>query len=120
MNVFARALEVLKRSARTALVSMDAGGACRLPRRPGAASAAGQTSTCRRIIALLAEAPARRCRAHQRRRQLLASWVHRFFPHHGIAKGHKTQLAPTNGAMGYGVPAGIAANLVTGRTAVHD
>ncbi|HXD40501.1 MAG TPA: thiamine pyrophosphate-binding protein [Ramlibacter sp.] len=45
-----------------------------------------------------------------------ASWVHRFFKHHGLAKGHKTQLAPTGGAMGYGVPAGIAANLVSGRT----
>lgn len=46
-----------------------------------------------------------------------ASWVHRFFRHHGLAKGHKTQLAPTNGAMGYGVPAGIAASITTGRTA---
>jgi acetolactate synthase I/II/III large subunit len=46
-----------------------------------------------------------------------ASWVHRFFKHHGLAKGLKTQLAPTVGAMGYGVPAGIAANIVSGRTA---
>ncbi len=46
-----------------------------------------------------------------------ASWMHRFFRHHGLAKGHKTQLAPTNGAMGYGVPAGIAAAITTGRTA---
>jgi acetolactate synthase-1/2/3 large subunit len=46
-----------------------------------------------------------------------ASWTHRFYRHHGLAKGHKTQLAPTSGAMGYGVPAGIAANLLTGRTA---
>ena len=45
-----------------------------------------------------------------------ASWVHRFFKHHGLARGLKTQLAPTNGAMGYGVPAGIAANIVSGRT----
>jgi acetolactate synthase I/II/III large subunit len=45
-----------------------------------------------------------------------ASWVHRFYRHHGLAKGHKTQLAPTVGAMGYGVPAGIAANIVSGRT----
>jgi acetolactate synthase I/II/III large subunit len=44
-----------------------------------------------------------------------ASWMHRFFKHHGWVKGHKTQLAPTVGAMGYGVPAGIAANLLTGR-----
>ncbi len=46
-----------------------------------------------------------------------AGWVHRFYKHHGLVKGHKTQLAPTVGAMGYGVPAGIAANIVTGRTA---
>jgi acetolactate synthase-1/2/3 large subunit len=46
-----------------------------------------------------------------------ASWIHRFFKHHGLVKGHKTQLAPTVGAMGYGVPAGIAANIVSGRTA---
>ncbi len=47
-----------------------------------------------------------------------ASWVHRYFKHHGLAKGFKTQLAPTVGAMGYGVPAGIAANLVSGRVAL--
>ncbi|HEY1093048.1 MAG TPA: thiamine pyrophosphate-dependent enzyme, partial [Burkholderiaceae bacterium] len=46
-----------------------------------------------------------------------ASWMHRFFRHHGLAKGHKTQLAPTNGAMGYGVPAAIAAAITTGRVA---
>jgi acetolactate synthase-1/2/3 large subunit len=45
-----------------------------------------------------------------------ASWVHRYFKHHGLAKGFKTQLAPTVGSMGYGVPAGIAASIVTGRT----
>ncbi|MCB2007261.1 MAG: thiamine pyrophosphate-binding protein, partial [Rhodoferax sp.] len=47
-----------------------------------------------------------------------ASWTHRFFRHHGLAKGHKTQLAPTVGAMGYGVPAGIAAAITTGRIAL--
>lgn len=46
-----------------------------------------------------------------------ASWMHRFFRYNGLAKGHKTQLAPTSGAMGYGVPAGIASNLSTGRVA---
>jgi acetolactate synthase I/II/III large subunit len=46
-----------------------------------------------------------------------ASWLHRFYQHHGLAKGHKTQLAPTVGAMGYGVPAGIAAAITTGRVA---
>lgn len=46
-----------------------------------------------------------------------ASWVHRFFRYHGLAKGHKTQFAPTSGAMGYGVPAGIAVNIASGRVA---
>jgi len=45
-----------------------------------------------------------------------ASWLHRFYRYTGLARGHKTQLAPTNGAMGYGVPAGIAASILTGRT----
>ncbi|MES2189871.1 MAG: thiamine pyrophosphate-binding protein [Pseudomonadota bacterium] len=44
-----------------------------------------------------------------------ASWMHRFFKHHGLVKGFKTQLAPTVGAMGYGVPAGIAAAITTDR-----
>ena len=44
-----------------------------------------------------------------------ASWVHRYYKHHGLSKGFKTQLAPTLGAMGYGVPAGIAAAVLTGR-----
>ncbi len=44
-----------------------------------------------------------------------ASWMHRFFKHHGLVKGVKTQLAPTVGAMGYGVPAGIAAAITTKR-----
>jgi acetolactate synthase-1/2/3 large subunit len=46
-----------------------------------------------------------------------ASWVHRFFQYEGLAKGHKTQLAPTAGSMGYGVPAGIGASIATGRLA---
>ncbi len=44
-----------------------------------------------------------------------ASWLHRFYKYTGLAMGHKTQLAPTNGAMGYGVPAGIAAAITTDR-----
>ena len=34
-------------------------------------------------------------------------WIHRFYPF----TRHKTQLAPTSGTMGYGVPAAIAAKL---------
>lgn len=44
-----------------------------------------------------------------------ASWLHRFYRYHGLARGLKTQLAPTNGAMGYGVPAGIGAAITSGR-----
>jgi acetolactate synthase-1/2/3 large subunit len=46
-----------------------------------------------------------------------ASWLHRFYRYPGLARGHKTQLAPTSGAMGYGVPAGIGAAIATGRLA---
>jgi acetolactate synthase-1/2/3 large subunit len=46
-----------------------------------------------------------------------ASWVHRFWRYRGLSHGDKTQLAPTSGAMGYGVPAGIAAAITSGRMA---
>jgi len=36
-----------------------------------------------------------------------AAWLHRFYRHRGFG----TQLAPTSGAMGYGLPAAIAAKL---------
>ncbi len=36
-----------------------------------------------------------------------ATWAHRFYRYPGL----RTQLAPTSGAMGYGVPAGVAAKL---------
>jgi acetolactate synthase-1/2/3 large subunit len=37
-----------------------------------------------------------------------AIWAHRFYSYGGF----RTQLAPTSGAMGYGVPAGVAAKLI--------
>ena len=36
-----------------------------------------------------------------------SGWIHR----HWQYAGYKTQVAPTNGAMGYGVPAGVAAKI---------
>ncbi|UTW60431.1 thiamine pyrophosphate-binding protein [Kordiimonas sp. SCSIO 12603] len=38
-----------------------------------------------------------------------ASWLHRFYQY----RGFPTQLAPTSGAMGYGVPAAIAAKIIS-------
>ncbi len=37
-----------------------------------------------------------------------ATWAHRYYRYGGM----RSQLAPTNGAMGYGVPAGIAAKII--------
>jgi acetolactate synthase-1/2/3 large subunit len=37
-----------------------------------------------------------------------ATWAHRYYRYGGM----RSQLAPTNGAMGYGVPSGIAAKIV--------
>ena len=36
-----------------------------------------------------------------------AAFLHRYFEY----KGYRTQLAPTSGSMGYGLPAAIAAKL---------
>ncbi|WP_338770863.1 thiamine pyrophosphate-binding protein [Massilia sp. METH4] len=44
-----------------------------------------------------------------------ATWAHRFHRYGGM----RTQLAPTSGAMGYSVPAGVAAKIVDpGRTVI--
>lgn len=47
-----------------------------------------------------------------------SGWLHRFHRYSGLSKGQKTQLSPTSGAMGYGVPAGIAASLISGRMVI--
>jgi len=41
-----------------------------------------------------------------------AGWMHRYIPYHGLQHHGRTQLAPTSGAMGYGVPAAVAAALL--------
>jgi acetolactate synthase-1/2/3 large subunit len=41
-----------------------------------------------------------------------SGWLHRFYRYPGLHQGGRSQLAPTSGAMGYGVPAAIAASLL--------
>jgi acetolactate synthase I/II/III large subunit len=41
-----------------------------------------------------------------------SGWLHRYYRHPGLQHGGRTQLAPTSGAMGYGVPAAVAASLL--------
>ncbi len=41
-----------------------------------------------------------------------AGWLHRYCQHAGLQHHGRTQLAPTSGAMGYGVPAAVAAALL--------
>jgi acetolactate synthase I/II/III large subunit len=43
-----------------------------------------------------------------------AAWLHRFYRH----RSYRTQLGPTSGSMGYGLPAAIAAKLVHPERAV--
>jgi acetolactate synthase-1/2/3 large subunit len=45
-----------------------------------------------------------------------ASWLHRFY----LYRGYPTLLGPTSGAMGYGVPAAIAAKLLYPSRTVDD
>ncbi|HEX7644058.1 MAG TPA: thiamine pyrophosphate-binding protein [Burkholderiaceae bacterium] len=42
-----------------------------------------------------------------------ATWGHRFWRYGDKSGGLRTQLAPTSGAMGYGVPAAVAARIAT-------
>lgn len=49
-----------------------------------------------------------------------SGWLHRFYRYPGLQHGGRTQLAPTSGAMGYGVPAAVAAALLyPARTAIN-
>jgi acetolactate synthase-1/2/3 large subunit len=41
-----------------------------------------------------------------------ATWGHRFWLYGDKSSGLRTQLAPTSGAMGYGVPAAVAAKII--------
>ncbi len=48
-----------------------------------------------------------------------ATWANRYWPYQGLAScGHRTQLAPSSGSMGCGVPAAIAAKLEHPNTTV--
>ncbi len=49
-----------------------------------------------------------------------SGWLHRYVRYFGLQHHGRTQLAPTSGAMGYGVPAAVAAALLyPGRTVVN-
>jgi acetolactate synthase I/II/III large subunit len=49
-----------------------------------------------------------------------SAWLHRYTRYFGLQHHGRTQLAPTSGAMGYGVPAAVAAALLyPDRTAVN-
>ncbi|WIT10436.1 thiamine pyrophosphate-binding protein [Paucibacter sediminis] len=41
-----------------------------------------------------------------------SGWLHRFHPYPALQQHGRTQLAPTSGAMGYGLPAAVAASLL--------
>ena len=49
-----------------------------------------------------------------------SAWLHRYTRYFGLQHHGRTQLAPTSGAMGYGVPAAVAASLLCpARTVVN-
>jgi acetolactate synthase-1/2/3 large subunit len=49
-----------------------------------------------------------------------AGWLHRFHTYVGARHHGRTQLAPSSGAMGYGLPAAVAASLLEpDRTVIH-
>ena len=48
-----------------------------------------------------------------------ATWAHRFWRYGDKSAGLRTQLAPTSGAMGYGVPAAVAARIASELVGEH-
>ncbi|MGM9515805.1 thiamine pyrophosphate-binding protein [Roseateles sp. DB2] len=48
-----------------------------------------------------------------------SGWLHRFHRYSGLHRHGRTQLAPTSGAMGYGLPAAVAASLLQSRWVVN-
>ena len=49
-----------------------------------------------------------------------SGWLHRYYRYPALQAGGRTQLAPTSGAMGYGLPAAVAASLLAPeRTAIN-
>jgi acetolactate synthase-1/2/3 large subunit len=47
-----------------------------------------------------------------------SGWLHRYVQYPGLQHHGRTQLAPTSGAMGYGLPAAVAASLLYPRRTV--
>jgi acetolactate synthase-1/2/3 large subunit len=48
-----------------------------------------------------------------------ATWANRYWPYQGLSScGHRTQLAPSSGSMGVGIPAAVAAKLEHPNTTV--
>jgi acetolactate synthase I/II/III large subunit len=48
-----------------------------------------------------------------------ATWANRYWPYQGVSScGHRTQLAPSSGSMGVGIPAAVAAKLEHPNTTV--
>jgi hypothetical protein len=41
-----------------------------------------------------------------------SGWLHRYYRYPALPQGGRSQLAPTSGAMGYGLPAAVAASLL--------
>jgi acetolactate synthase-1/2/3 large subunit len=49
-----------------------------------------------------------------------SGWLHRYVRYFGLQHHGRTQLAPTSGAMGYGLPAAVGASLLyPGRTVIN-
>ena len=49
-----------------------------------------------------------------------SGWLHRHYRYPGLSRNGRTQLAPTSGAMGYGLPAAVAAALLQpGRSVIN-
>ena len=85
-------------------------GACRLRGEPGGADAVEPLDMAEVVKTIQRLAPADSVLTNGAGN--FSGWLHRYYRYPALQQGGRTQLAPTSGAMGYGVPAAVAASLL--------
>ena len=111
----AQALETLAAPADAALGRLDRRGARRLLGQPAVAPPVEPMDLAEVMKTVQRLAPADT--VYTNGAGNFSGWLHRYVRYPGLQHHGRTQLAPTVGAMGYGLPAAVAAALLC--TAAH-
>ena len=98
------------RADQRAVGGLGPGRACRLRGQP--CGAAGRSRWTWRVVMKTVQRLAPADTVYTNGAGNFSGWLHRYVRYYGLQHHGRTQLAPTSGAMGYGVPAAVAAALL--------